>query len=97
MRTRREGQPGAEPLSVLALAFKAVGLGLGAVSIVLVALRVSSLETDILLLSIGLVALALGTIIETVALGRALEQLPRTLEETLRRVQRPERGGRRRR
>ncbi len=97
MRTRREAEQRAEPLAVAAFALKAVALALGVAGIVLVALRLSTADQLVLLLSIGLVAIAIGTIIETVVLSRAIAELPGILETTIRQMQRGERGGRRRR
>lgn len=97
MRTRREGEQRAEPLAVAAFALKAVALALGVAGIVLAALQISTADQLVLLLSIGLVAIAIGTIIETVVLSRAIAELPGILETTIRQMQRGERGGRRRR
>ena len=48
---------------IVALAFKAVALGMGVACLVLVALRASSLEVYVVLLSIGLFALAVASVI----------------------------------
>ncbi|MFC2033317.1 hypothetical protein ACFLUB_02200 [Chloroflexota bacterium] len=53
---------GAQPIVTIAL--KAVALAMGVASIVLAILRVSNIETYVMLLSVGLFALALAAIMK---------------------------------
>jgi hypothetical protein len=46
--------------SLVALAFRAVALAMAAASIILAALKVTSMETYIIMLSVGLLTLALA-------------------------------------
>ena len=55
-----EGMDGLRP--VLALAFTAVALAMAAASIALAVLKVGSFELYVILLSVGLLALAIGVI-----------------------------------
>ena len=50
--------------TIVALAFKAVALAMAVASIVLAVLKVASMETYVVLLSIGLFALALTAIMQ---------------------------------
>lgn len=49
---------------MIALAFKAVAMAMAAASIILAALKVTSMETYVILISVGLFALALSAVMQ---------------------------------